>query len=124
MAVQLGTSGEQQLQEDLKEMADTFDNIVTCDSFLKCFTELSGNAVDAVFVDLPVATTYAKEHEGFKIINEELGAENYGIAYRNGDEATRDAIQGAVDALVENGTYAEIAAKYPTITDNLIYLNK
>ena len=87
VAVQLGTSGEILLQEDLADLAATFGNVITCDSFLKCFTELAGNSVDAVFVDLPVAASYAAEHEGFKIIDEQLGAEQYGIAFRSGDTA-------------------------------------
>ena len=58
VAVQLGTSGESLLNDDLKDLTDTFKELVTCDSFLKCFTELEGNAVDAVFVDYPVAKAY------------------------------------------------------------------
>lgn len=122
VAVQLGTSGEALLNGDLADLAGTFGDVVTCDSFLKCFTELSGNSVDAVFVDLPVATSYAAEHEGLLIIDEELGAEQYGIAFRAGDEALCAEVEGAVAALVENGTYAEIAAKYPDIVNNLLFL--
>lgn len=58
VAVQLGTSGESLLNDNLKELRNTFKELVTCDSFLKCFTELEGNAVDAVFVDYPVAKAY------------------------------------------------------------------
>ncbi len=58
VAVQLGTSGESLLNDDLKDLKATFKELVTCDSFLKCFTELEGNAVDAVFVDYPVAKAY------------------------------------------------------------------
>ncbi len=58
VAVQLGTSGESLLNEDLKDLKDTFKELVTCDSFLKCFTELESGAVDAVFVDYPVAKAY------------------------------------------------------------------
>lgn len=58
VAVQLGTSGEALLNEDLSDLKDTFKELVTCDSFLKCFTELEGGAVDAVFVDYPVAKAY------------------------------------------------------------------
>ena len=123
VAVQLGTSGEILLQEDLADLAATFGNVITCDSFLKCFTELAGNSVDAVFVDLPVAASYAAEHEGFKIIDEQLGAEQYGIAFRAGDQALCDAVEKAIAALVENGKYAEIAAKYPDIVNNLLFLN-
>lgn len=126
VAVQLGTSGESLLAEDgdLAELSATFGGVITCDSFLKCFTELSGGAVDAVFVDSPVAAKYLADHEGFIIIDEDLGAEEYGIAFRSGDAEVCAQIEGAVAALVENGTYAEIAEKYPEVVDNLIFLAK
>ncbi len=123
VAVQLGTSGEALLNGDLSDLAATFGEIITCESFLKCFTELSGNSVDAVFVDLPVAEAYAAKNEGFKIIDEQLGAEQYGIAFRSDDADLCKAVEDAVAALVENGTYKEIADKYPDIVNNLLFLN-
>ncbi|MBQ3373011.1 MAG: transporter substrate-binding domain-containing protein [Oscillospiraceae bacterium] len=125
VAVQLGTSGEALLNGDLADLAATFGNIVTCDSFLKCFTELEGNAVDAVFVDLPVAASYAANHDGLLIIDEQLGAEQYGIAFRSGDAELCAQVEEAIQALVENGTYAEIASKseYVDIVNNLLFLN-
>jgi polar amino acid transport system substrate-binding protein len=123
VAVQLGTSDEPLLNEDLADLAATFGNVITCDSFLKCFTELEGNAVDAVFVDRPVADSYVAEHDGFVIIDEDLGAEQYGIAFRSGDTQLCALVEGAIDALVADGTYAEIAAKYEDIDEgNLIFL--
>ena len=123
VAVQLGTSGEALLNGDLADLAATFGELITCESFLKCFTELSGNSVDAVFVDLPVAAAFVADNEGFKIIDEQLGAEQYGIAFRADDAELCAAVEDAVAALVENGTYAEIAAKYPDIVNNLLFLN-
>ena len=119
VAVQLGTSGEALLNGDLADLAESFGSVLTCDSFLKCFTELEGNAVDAVFVALPVAASYV-------VIDEELGAEQYGIAFRAGDEELCAQIEEAIQALVENGTYAEIAAKeeYAEIVNNLIFLGE
>lgn len=122
VAVQLGTSGESLLKGDLADMAATFDELTTCDSFLKCFTELDSNGVDAVFVDKPVAESYAAKNEGFTIIDENLGAEQYGIAFRADDAELCASIEDAVAKLVENGTYAEIAAKYPDIVNKLIFL--
>ena len=124
VAVQLGTSGESLLkdEEGLKELADTFNKVVTCDSFLKCFTELEGNAVDAVFVDKPVADSYVAEHKGLKVIDEDLGAEQYGIAFRSTDAELCAQMEGAVAKLVEDGTYAKIAEKYPDIVNNLLFL--
>jgi polar amino acid transport system substrate-binding protein len=124
VAVQLGTSGEALLAEDLKELSDTFGETLTCDSFLKCFTELEGNVADAVFVDLPVAMSYVAEHDGLVILDEQLGAEQYGIAFRAGDEELCKQVEDAIQALVEDGTYAEIAAKYPDIVNNLVFLSE
>ena len=124
VAVQLGTSGQTLLDGDLADLKATFKDVVTCNSFLSCFTELGGGSVDAVFVDYPVAAAYIAENEGYSIINENLGAEQYGIAFRSGDQELCDQIQAAVDQLVENGTYQKIAEKYPDIMNNLIFLNK
>ena len=126
VAVQLGTSGETLLNGDLVNMAKTFDSVLTCDSFLKCFTELQGGAVDAVFVDMPVAASYVAKHDGLAIIDEQLGAEQYGIAFRSGDAELCKAVDDAVQALVADGTYAKIAEKeeYADIVNNLLFLNK
>lgn len=124
VAVQLGTSGEALLNGDLSSLKDSFSNVVTCNSFLSCFTELGGGSVDAVFVDYPVAAAYVAENDGYSIIDEGLGAEQYGIAFRSGDQELCDQIQAAIDQLVENGTYQKIADKYPDIVNNLIFLNK
>ena len=126
VAVQLGTSGESLLSEggDLESLAKTFGSLMTCDSFLKCFTELGGGSVDAVIVDKPVATSYVQQNAGFTILDEELGAEQYGIAFRSGDQELCDTVQAAVQKIVDNGTYAKIAEKYPDIVNNLLFLSK
>ena len=124
VAVQLGTSGEALLADggDLADLKAPFAELTTCDSFLKCFTELGGGAVDAVIVDKPVAVSYAEKNEGFTVLDEGLGAEQYGIAFRSSDAELCEQIEGAVAQLVANGTYAEIAAKYPDIVNNLTLL--
>ena len=124
VAVQLGTSGEALLADggDLADLAATFGELTTCDSFLKCFTELGGGAVDAVIVDKPVAVSYAEKNAGFTVLDEGLGAEQYGIAFRAADKELCETIEGAVKTLVDNGTYAKIAEKYPDIVNNLTLL--
>ncbi len=126
VAVQLGTSGEALLNGDLADLRATFAELVTGQSFNACFTELLGGAADAVFVDLPVATDYLANHDAdgvLTILDEGLGAEQYGLAFRSGEEDLCDTIEGAVAELVDNGTYAAIAAKYPDIVNNLLFLS-
>ena len=127
VAVQLGTSAESMLAEDGDQaaLAATFGELMTCDSYLKCFTELDSGVADAVIVDKPVAVSYAADNAGFVILSEELGTEQYGIAFRADDSELCAQIEQAVATLVDNGTYAEIAAKYADIDSaNLIFLNK
>ena len=126
VAVQLGTSGEALLEGDLAALKASFAQLVTCSSFLTCFTELEGGAVDAVFVDMPVAASYVAKNPGLAIIDEQLGAEQYGIAFRSGDAELCAQVEAAVQALVENGSYAAIAEKeeYADIVNNLLFLNK
>ena len=125
VAVQLGTSGESLLNGDLADLKATFGELVTCNSFVSAFTELGGGSVDAVFVDQPVAASYVAKNKGFRIIDDGLGSEQYGIAFRSGDQELCDQIEAAVQQLVDDGTYAKIAANYPDIsTDKLIYLKK
>ena len=78
VAVQLGTSGEAKLNGDLSALRDTFAELITSQSFLMAFTELEGNAVDAVFVDEPVAAAYVAGKEDLVILDEKLGSEQYG----------------------------------------------
>ena len=126
VGVMLGTSGESMLGEDgdQAELAATFGNLVTCESFLKCFAELGGGGVDCVIVDKPVADAYASSNEGFVVLDELLGTEQYGIAFRSGDQALCDQIEGAVAELVKDGTYAKIAEKYPDINPDALLLLK
>ena len=108
------------------DLTATFGELTTCQSFNACFTELLGGAADAVFVDLPNATSYLAERDTdgkLEILNENLGAEQYGMAFRHGEEELCAAVEGAVATLVENGTYAEIASKYPAeLVNNLIFI--
>ena len=123
VAVQLGTSGEALLNGDLADLRNTFGELITSQSFLMAFTELEGGSADAVFVDMPVAASYVKDKDNLVILDEQLGAEQYGLAFRSGDAELCAKIEDAVQTLVDNGTYAEIAAKYPDIVNNLLFLN-
>ena len=114
VAVQLGTSGEDMLAGDQLELAQTFDGgaPITMESFLVCATELDAGGVDAVVVDLPVAQELAAKYEGFIILDEVLGNEQYGILYRAGDEELCKKIDEAVMQLVADGTYLKLVEKY------------
>ena len=68
------------------------------------------------------AAAYTADKPQLAVLNENLGAEQYGIAFRSGDADLCEKIENAVAELVTNGTYAQIAAKYPDIMNNLLFL--
>ena len=68
--------------------------------------------VDAVVVDLPVAQDLVTKYEGFVILDEILGNEQYGILYRAGDEEICKKMDEAVMQLVADGTYLQLVEKY------------
>ena len=109
----LGQMLEELNYEVVAEGADGFDAVELCRK----------KNPDVVLLDLEMPV-FDGMTAAETIINENLGAEQYGIAFRSGDQELCDQIQGAIDQLVENGTYQKIADKYPDIVNNLIFLNK
>jgi len=128
VAVQLGTSGEALLSDEEGQLAlaQTFDGgaPVTMENFNICGTELDAGGVDAVVIDLPVARNLAGRFNGFVILEENLGSEQYGICFRNGDDELCAKVEEAIMQLVENGTYLELAQKYGLEENVLCLLNK
>ena len=128
VAVQLGTSGEALLadEEGQLTLAKTFEGgaPVTMENFNICGTELDAGGVDAVVIDLPVAQNLSARFNGFVILEETLGSEQYGICFRKGDEELCKKVEEGIMKLVEDGTYEKLAEKYGLDANVLCLLNK
>ena len=48
----------------------------------------------------------------YKILDEEISSEQYGIGFKKGNEQLRDKIQQTLDEMEADGTIAKIASKY------------
>ena len=97
---------------------------MTMENFNICGTELAAGSVDAVVIDLPVAETLAKKFGGMAILEETLGSEQYGICFRNGDDALCKQVEDGIMKLVEDGTYLALAEKYELDPNVLCLLPK
>ena len=128
VAVQLGTSGEALLSDEEGQLAlaQTFDTgaPITMENFNICATELAAGGVDAVVIDLPVASNKVKLFPDFVILEESLGIEQYGICFRKGDDELCKQVEAALAELVADGTYLEIANKYEDIEEGALLLLK
>jgi polar amino acid transport system substrate-binding protein len=74
---------------------------------------LAGQA-EAEMADYPVAAYSASQNEGeIEIITGyQFDAAPYGIAVRKSSTELRDALQAALDQLIDNGTYGEVLAEW------------
>lgn len=105
IAVQLGTTGEQQ--------ADKIDGaeVVKPESYNIAFMMLNNKAADAVIADLSVADEFVKRGT-FKRAGEPLSFEEFAMISRKGNETLLDALNQAFEEVKKDGAYAAIVKKW------------
>ena len=112
VGVQAGSSAQDAIS-DTEGFESSLKSVVEFKDNLTALMDLEIGGVDAVVMDLLVANdNINRSGKDFRIISESLVAEEYGIGFRKGDYALRDAVQGALNDMAKDGTLAEIAVKW------------
>ncbi|MGI5918809.1 MAG: amino acid ABC transporter substrate-binding protein [Christensenellales bacterium] len=114
VAAQADSSAMEAIQAE-PEVKDTFGDLVENADYVAALLELKQGSVDAVVVDETMGSYYINKDENpaaFRILDDNFGEEQYGIGFRLGDVALKDAIQGALDDMVADGTFATISKKW------------
>lgn len=76
-------------------------------------TDLKTKRLDGVIIDEVVARYYMSKEEGtFKLLDESLAPEQYGVGVKKGNEALLNELQKALDEMNADGTAAEISNKW------------
>ena len=105
-------TGEDATEENL-ELAAGFKSLVQVSDYNSAFMNLESGAVDAVAMDIVVASyQIEKRSAAFKILDYEIAAEEYGVGFKKGNEALRDQVQNALEEMAADGTLAEISKKW------------
>jgi polar amino acid transport system substrate-binding protein len=78
----------------------------------------NGRAV-ADMNDFPVAAYTAQKQPDFEVVGEQIEAGPYGVGVRKEDTQLRDALQKALQALIDNGTYAKVLEKWQVTNGGL-----
>lgn len=74
------------------------------------FTDLDLGRVDAVVADEIVVKYYLENNDtNFKLLDEDFGDEQYGIAAKKGNEALVNKLQAALDEMIADGSAAKIS---------------
>ena len=110
--VQTESSAQAALEENA-ELAGTFGNLQVVPDYDTGFMDLESGAVDAVAMDIVVASYQIESRNAdFTILDESIATEEYGIGFAKGNEALRDTVQQTLEEMAEDGTMAEISTKW------------
>lgn len=106
-------SSAQAALEDNRELSSTFGNLQVIADYNTGFMELESGVVDAVAMDIVVASYQIESRDAdFVILDDVISTEEYGVGFAKGNEAVRDQVQTALEELAADGTMAEISTKW------------
>ena len=110
--VQADSSAEAALKEN-QDRAKTVGQLLTTPDYNTAFMDLEQGAVDAVAMDVIVAGYQIKQRNAdFKILDDSLSEEEYGIGFKKGNTELRDKVQGALEEMAADGTLAKISDEW------------
>lgn len=100
--------------DDNKDLTDSFGSLTENPDYNTAFMNIDSGAADAVAVDIGVAKyQLAQREEGkYKIIDEPIQSEQYGIGFAKGNEELRDTVWAEVMKLYEDGEIDKLAEQY------------
>ena len=94
------------IKKKIKTVTEFSDNV-------QALTDLKSGRLDAVVIDEVVINYYmTQEKDAFKVLDESLAPEEYGIGVKKGNEKLLKNLQKALDDMNEDGTAASISKKW------------
>ena len=100
--VQADSSAEAALKEN-QDLANTFGQLLTTPDYNTAFMDLEQGAVDAVAMDVIVAGYQIKQRNAdFKILDDSLSEEEYGIGFKKGNTELKEAIDSVLTKMTKD----------------------
>ena len=107
IGVQTNTTGDIYSSSDFGE-----DAVVRYDNGALAVEALKGGKVDIVIIDNEPAKSYVAANTGLKILETEYAVEDYAICFQKGNTDLKEAVDGALKALIDDGSVQAIIDKY------------
>lgn len=94
------------IREEINDVSEYKTNVLA-------LQDLESGRTDAVVIDEVVIDYYMTiEPDKFKVLEESLAPELYAVGVKKGNEELLDEVQAAIDALIADGTAAEISEEW------------
>lgn len=107
IGVQTNTTGDIYATDDFGDEA-----VMRYNKGADAVVALNQGMIDSVLIDLEPAKAFVAANEGLKILETEYTTEEYAIAFAKNNTELRDAVDGALQDLIADGTVQQIVDKY------------
>ncbi|WP_020222375.1 basic amino acid ABC transporter substrate-binding protein [Halarchaeum acidiphilum] len=111
VGAQSGTTGESQVQDLIDKGTLTDSNYNPYSNYVLAVTDLENGNIDAVVLDSPVADTFVSQRDVVVSTVVETG-EQYAFGLRKGSDSLVSGLNGGLQAVKNNGTYADLKTKW------------
>lgn len=112
VGVQMGSSSETAISRE-PDVLESFDQLKKYADNVVALLDLKAGRVDAVVVDEIMGRYYIAKRPGdYKVIDEDFGREEYGIGFRQEDDAFRQKVDEILNEMRADGTAAEISEEW------------
>ncbi|MDR0314937.1 MAG: basic amino acid ABC transporter substrate-binding protein [Oscillospiraceae bacterium] len=112
VGVQLGTTGDIYLSDDIDDGVYKDLKLERYQNGIEAVQALIAGKIDAVVIDKEPAKVFVAQNKGLHILSAEYTQEDYAIAVAKGNKALLNAINKALDKLIQDGKIQEIIDKY------------
>lgn len=125
VSVQSGSSGESALKGN-EDLVKTFKNgkYLTCPDYTQGFNELKAGSFDALVIDEAVAEYLIEGKTEYTVLAEYINKEKYGVGFKLGNTALRDAVNTAMREIASDGDTLSTLAKKYGISEKAILIGK
>lgn len=100
------------LEGDQADLAATFKELQTIDTYNSAFMQLESGMVDAVACDLSIAAYQMAAKPDAYVQLDPLSTENYAVGFKKGNTETAQKVTDALKQLDEEGFVKELCDKY------------
>jgi len=108
IGVQEGTTGQDYAEKKTDATVQSYPEIGDA------FNALQAGQVDGVINDFAVSAFALKKYPQLDVVQTIPTGEHYGLAMQKSDTALQDAVNGALDDMIKDGTYEKIYEKWFT----------
>ena len=116
--VQLGSPSEEAIAADA-EVGGKLGEIRKYGTYPEALLDLSAGRIDTVVGDAILLRYYLAKKEGeYRVLEDNFGAEEYGVGFRKSDDSFREAVDRTLDDMRKDGTAAAISKKW--FGDNIV----